>query len=464
MTGAAVVAAAPSAAASRRWTARRTTERAWRVAFAAAVERLIAAGQRVPVPGPPRRRPGEDDVTYARRWRRWKRRAATAGLTWPDAITVCGSVWAVKVCPECGRVDVRTARRVASCGRRFCPLCARRRANLKAARLLPAVAEVIRRGAQNLYLVTYTVRRDIDDPTTYDVDPIRRRARAIVAGVVAVRRYVGSIDPHMGEHAAPDVGVRGGYHMHGLLAAREFPWAEAQAVYRAALARHGMDGNLDFRVVHRAGTPVEESEIIGAVAEVIKYPGKCPTRWRRVDVTDADVDQTTGEILRDASVGVMGGVGDAIDPDLAARHELALYGLNLNRWYGRFRACAVPDDADLDADEAVGTDGVHDPDPPTCPRCGSPAPPQLVRYGRHDHATGRCLPDVACDDLLDRAQLAAGLVAQVAARWDASPADVSQWVDARTRRDHGRPWIMVAGPLELVFGWWIGPPDDSDAG
>jgi len=443
-------------------TGRTMQESAWRVAFAAAVRDHVARNLQRLI-GPPRRRKGESIRERVVRFERWKRRTQAAGMQWPEQIRLCGSVWGVKVCPDCGKVSIKEGRRLSSCGRRFCPLCARRRAALAASKLQGAAAAIAKAGVQDILFTTFTTRVAVDDPAAYEPAAVRKRAETIAVGVKAVRKFVGGVDHDTGLHVRPDVGLGGNYHQHGILASTRFDWGQAQAIYRKAIAPFGADGNLDFKPVHTAGASLDHRAVGKAVRELCKYPGKAPKAWNHVTAQDADYDPETGEVLRDEVLGVDGGPGQVIDPALAAVHEVALYGINLNRWYGRFRCLKVPEEGDaLNSDAAVAGENAaaeSDSDPaateedyvpvveaeekPKC-TCGSYDPAQCVCYGQHNYQTGRCVPSKESTEVRRaRALLAAGRLEEVAEAWGTTAEALADWIDDEKREHRRAPWLSL---------------------
>ena len=229
-------------------------------------------------------------------------------------------------CGNCGAANAKSARVLSRCDLRSCPACARRRADEFRERLTTHWDRGERPRRMSLYLITFTLRYDPLSEDDLSIEGLKRRKRAVLDGVRYVwRRYLKPRGRAMA--FAVEVSPRGAVHVHALYHGRRPDARELNQLY--SFRTGGSFVHIDYvRRPHKS------------IREVAKYMVKAAS-------------PKSVRLLR-------GGVGEFIDPELAARAEVAFSGDRLVECLGCWRrACADV----KEADEA--------PPPTPCPQCGS---------------------------------------------------------------------------------------------
>lgn len=225
-----------------------------------------------------------------------------------------------------------------SCDLRICACCARRRSRKLAVDLIDKTSKLSLSHGLALYLITFTLVYDPASEVDLAVDGIRLRCERLLGAVqYCWRRYLRTLRT---ETSAPglirkvEVSPRGAVHCHALFYG---PRPNIELVRMLYTSKAPGSTFVNIKYV-KTGKDRERS-----IKEVAKYiaKGASPARL---------------DILR-------GGVGEYLDPILAARVEFALSGKRLIETQGCFRGMDI---GDGDDDEIGG-------DSSRCPRCGESA-------------------------------------------------------------------------------------------
>ena len=223
---------------------------------------------------------------------------------------------------------------VADCGLRTCPYCARRRSKNLAKALDELLCRLPSGRGLGFYLLTFTVRYDPMSASDLSVDGILERSVRARRGVSHCwRRYLkmlGTDKQQSGIAWFVEVSPRGAVHIHALFFGGRPDVEKLRMLY---LERVPSSPFVNVKYV-RTGQRSRRK----ALREVCKYLVKAASPVRR-------------NILE-------GGVGEFLDPRLAARVEVALFAQRLFERRGCFRGLG-----DDDADDLI--DGCK------CPRCGA---------------------------------------------------------------------------------------------
>lgn len=240
------------------------------------------------------------------------------------SLVSCGSTATRDVCPECGRASMLTISIDTSCGLRCCPMCARRRANNLRARLDRKWCEGRRPRDMGLYLLTFTLRYDPGSPDDLSVEGLKRRRKLVRDAVGFVwKRY---LKPRgLSLALAVEVSPRGAVHVHALYHGHR---PDARQLRSAYMFQVGDSPVVNCKYVRNPAK---------GIREVVKYLGKAAS-------------PRNPRIIR-------GGVGDFINPVLAARAEVAFSGARLFECLGAWRGADVDEDA-------------PEREPHACPHCG----------------------------------------------------------------------------------------------
>ena len=259
----------------------------------------------------------------ARLHRRGPLRSALAKAA--ERASFCGTVWQLLSCEDCGCVDAKTHRRVATCDGRTCPACARKMSLELRARLLRAMKLWPSSGrGMTWWFHTVTVRRDLAEGTS--VERLMRDRERALAGWRSgwkVLRSLGAERAIVSQEVAPG----GMVHLH-ILAYHDYLRPEQLADVRAAILDTIGGGTTQYRVERVKGNRK-------AVAEIAKYLVK------GVASSSRSSEQT--------------------HPVLAALVELAWRQKPRTLWYGNWKGL---DTVEVDADAQDGVTW-------KCPGCGS---------------------------------------------------------------------------------------------
>lgn len=237
----------------------------------------------------------------------------------------CGQFARVQRCGTCGALDAATAIVECACDLRSCPTCARRRANVARTRLEAKWCEGARPRDMGLYLLTFTLRYDPNDPGDLCVDGLKRRKKIVRDAVGFVwRRYLKARGRAMA--ISLEVSPRGAVHIHALYHGRR---PDAGILRETYMFQVGDSPFVNCAYVRKPGK---------AIRELAKYLVKAAS-------------PKNSRILR-------GGRGEWIHPVLAARAEVAFSGDRLFETMGTWRGA----DDDNDLPEKA---------PRTCCHCGA---------------------------------------------------------------------------------------------
>jgi hypothetical protein len=242
-----------------------------------------------------------------------------------ELVGECGQRVRYKRCGGCGAADAQSARVLTRCDLRSCPACARRRANDFRGKLTDLYDRGPKPRNMALYLITFTLRYDPTSADDLSIGGLQRRKQKLLDGVRYVwRRYLKPRGRAMA--FAVEVSPRGAVHVHALYHGRRPDARQLDMAY--AFRTGGSHPHIDYvRKPHKA------------IREVAKYMVKAasPKKLRLL----------------------VGGVGEFIDPELAARAEVAFSSDRLVECLGAWRGAG--DDADADEAEAPAV---------PCPHCG----------------------------------------------------------------------------------------------
>jgi hypothetical protein len=262
-------------------------------------------------------------TSKGKRRRNWAKKA--------KQLRLCGTQFHGECC-QCGYVKGYIE---VGCDLRICSCCARRRSRKLAADLVDKTSHLALSHGLGLYLITFTVVYDPASQVDLAVDGIRLRCERLLGAVqYCWRRYLRTLGT---ESSAPgllrkaEVSPRGAVHCHALFYGRRPNIAPLRMLYMTK-APGSTFVNIKYL---KSGKDRERS-----IKEVAKYITK--------GASPAGLD-----ILR-------GGVGEYLDPVLAARVEFALSGKRLFEAQGCFRGMDI---GDSDDDEIGG-------DNSRCPKCG----------------------------------------------------------------------------------------------
>jgi hypothetical protein len=236
----------------------------------------------------------------------------------------CGQRVRFRRCGGCGTADGKSARILTRCDLRSCPACARRRADDFRAKLSGLWDRGEKPRKVGLYLITFTLRYDPTSPDDLSVEGLQRRKKQLLDGIRYVwRSYLKKRGRAMA--FAVEVSPRGAVHAHALYHGHRPDARQLDIGY--SLRTGGSHPHIDYvRKPHKA------------IREVAKYMVKAasPKKMR---------------ILA-------GGVGEFVDPELAARAEVAFSGDRLVECLGAWRGAA---------EETAEAEAPATP----CPRCGA---------------------------------------------------------------------------------------------
>lgn len=266
---------------------------------------------------------------------RGKRRRDWAGKA--AALFSCGKTVVGRRCGECRTLDESSAAVVALCGLRICPICARRRSNLLRERLKTALLTGPKHRRMSLYFLTLTLRFDPADPVDVSIQGLRRRKDIVMsAWQLLWTRYLRKRGAAAAR--AVEVGAKGMVHVHVLYYGRR---PDVACVRRIWMFSVGDSPQIQVDYVSRPAK---------AINELAKYITK--------GSSPANVDVISGS------------PGTFVDPELAARVEVAFFGDRLIQCYGDWRK-SVSVEEDSSDDQAGGPLEGPAAAPEACPHCGA---------------------------------------------------------------------------------------------
>jgi len=259
---------------------------------------------------------------------------------------MCGLTTQVRVCGSCGdgRAGSGLARQkegLSPCQARCCEFCAKRRGAKVSAKFKERLCAVPIVDGYFLSQLTFTFRYNPEDPGEYTTKELRRRVKKIleVARHGWGRRLKAT---GAGLLVKIELSADGNVHAHGLYYG---PWQDKEAL-EDELCRSWADAGfthiksvanqreLELYLSASSAVGAEQNPIIERVSksirETLKYTTKGPS--------PLDEGYLEGDARR------------RVDPDLAAKWEMALYGVRLLATYGCFRGGAddeVVSDAEL---------------------------------------------------------------------------------------------------------------------
>lgn len=241
----------------------------------------------------------------------------------------CGGTVRVLACDGCDTPEASTACVECGCELRCCPTCARRLSEIRAMRLEQSWEKGEKPREMGLYLLTFTLRYDPRSESDLSVEGLRKRGDTVRDGVRYVwRRYLKGRGRAMA--VTVEVGEHGAVHAHALYHGQRPDIEQVRLLY-----------------MHRVGdSPMVNVQYVKepkkAIREVAKYVTKASSPKR-------------AELLGD-EIG-----GTFLDPELAAKVEVAFAGQRLFQCYGPWREAEREDDVPEGQDEGK---------PLCCAECG----------------------------------------------------------------------------------------------
>lgn len=266
---------------------------------------------------------------------RGKRRRDWAGKA--AALFSCGQTVVSRRCGTCRTLDNGQGAIVALCRLRICPICARRRAHLLRERLRLAMLSAPKHRRMALYFLTLTLRFDPSEPADVSIDGLRRRKDVVMSAwqVLWIRYLKGR--GSAGARAV-EVGAKGMVHLHILYNGRR---PDVNLVRQIWMFSVGDSPQIHIDYVRR---PMD------AINELAKYI-------------------TKGSSPAKANV-LAGCPGTFVDPELAARVEVAFFGDRLLQCYGDWRKSVSVDEGASDEQTSAPTDEASVASE-ACPHCGT---------------------------------------------------------------------------------------------
>jgi len=250
----------------------------------------------------------------------------------------CGLTTQARVCGACGdgRAGSGLARQkegVSPCQSRCCEFCGKRRGAKVSAKFHERLCTIPIVDGYLLSQLTFTFRHNPSDPAEYTIKELRQRVKKIreVARNGWSRRL--SKASGTGLLVKIELSAEGTVHAHGLYYG---PWQDKEALESELRNTWAEAGFTHIKCVANqselelylsasgADVPAEQNPVIEKVSksirETLKYTTKGPS----------PLDESYLE----------GDVRQRVDPDLAAKWEMALYGLRTVATYGCFRGGA----------------------------------------------------------------------------------------------------------------------------
>lgn len=230
-------------------------------------------------------------------------------------LRLCGRLKALR-CGCCGALDTGSLTVIALCGLRICPACARRRAQCLRRRLIYAWEHGPRPRGMGLYLLTFTLRFDPASESDVSSEGLLRRKKLVLDAFGYVwRKYIKR--RAWAAARSVEVGASGMVHVHALYHGHRLDVPTVRMLY---MERVGDSPFIDIKYIRdpRKG-----------IVELAKYvtKGASPVKSR----------------------ALLGQGGEYLDPQLAARVEVAFAGERLIEFYKAWRGI----DPDADDDEPV---------------------------------------------------------------------------------------------------------------
>jgi hypothetical protein len=240
----------------------------------------------------------------------------------------CGQRVLFRRCEGCAAPDTGSARVLTRCDLRLCPSCSRRKVEKFRDRVTALFEHGERPRRMSLYAITFTLKYDPTSEDDLSIQGLKRRKTVILDSVRHVwRRYLRSRGRAMA--FAVEVSPRGAVHVHALYHGRRPDARQLDMLY--ACRSGGSHLHIDYVKKPRK-----------AICEIAKYMVKAASpRNLRI---------------------LAGAVGEFIDPELAARAEVAFSGDRLVECLGTWRGAGSEED-----EPAVALA------PHSCRHCGSAA-------------------------------------------------------------------------------------------
>ena len=225
-----------------------------------------------------------------------------------QAIAGCGEQVVALACADCGAVDGHSGRILVSCSLRVCPACARLRADELRTKMDELIPRLPKHPGYAFYLFTFTTRFDPADPEHLTVSAIRERAQRL-------RKACGYVWRRMLKHdgsamlLAFEVSPSGEVHAHALYYGPRQDIRVVRALYLDKIP------DSPFVNVKQVKKPKK------AVREVAKYVVKAASPKRAGHSLDSR--------------------GEYLDPELAAKVDIALRGARLYDFFGAWRGVRI---------------------------------------------------------------------------------------------------------------------------
>lgn len=279
------------------------------------------------------------------------------------ALSACGVRTQVKACVHCGAA--RSGSGVQSspghpCSLRICPFCQHTQSERCVAELSPIVSQLIHssslpeRKGYAFWSGTLTATYDPKDPNDLSIEALRERALGLQASIYHVfnkaRKNASGRTPRCPDAALAygiEIGKSGNVHMHFVCYDLPISQAEFEKAAREVYPDAGFSSLREIYGHTKAITSKNRAHVERAVGEALRYTIKAPS----------PLDENWFDVPR-----------EVIQPELAARWEIATRGLHLRNRLGAFRRKASV----LDDSASTGNDSVtSDPSELACCNCGS---------------------------------------------------------------------------------------------
>ena len=286
------------------------------------------------------------------------------------ALKACGTRTRVMVCVDCGKSRPGSGVQCSPghhCSLRICPICQRNESERCVAELRPLVSRFIdsssrpEREGYSFRSGTLTAQYNPKDPKDVSVEALRERVLALQASIThAWRKQQRSGAewtlhcPGAGLVYGIETGKSGNVHMHFVYFGPHIQKAEFEKTVREAYSDAGFSYIRKISGNTKHTTTKNRAQLERAVCEALRYTYKAP----------ASLDENWFD-----------GPRVVMQPELAARWEVATRGVQLHNRLGAFRHQSFNDDrqeSTIDDGASTGTDRVtSDRSEPVCPHCGS---------------------------------------------------------------------------------------------
>jgi hypothetical protein len=254
------------------------------------------------------------------------------------ALRRCGRFVVARRCSECGEIDRYSGHIFASCSLRVCPYCSKHKAALVVGQLIDAIRQIPRQDGYTYSILTFTTRYEPERLEHLSVNAIEQRIKKLQKAVSYVwKRVLQSSEG--GLLAFFEVSKRGEVHAHTLYYGPRLNFGTVRVAYQIALSECGY---VDIRPLHN---PYEN------LPRLLYYFAKGPS--------------SQGEILWPTRSS------EFMNPELAARVEIALGGKRLFERYGAFRKPVRKPHRSRIEEERLDLDGSFEPVQPEPPQSDS---------------------------------------------------------------------------------------------